>query len=63
MSACRIWPGQTRHLAQTVDHELRKVPVSDPAEIARLQASTPAGTAPGWPAPPGGGQAGEEDPL
>ena len=29
------------------DHELRKVPVSDPAEIARMQASQPADGRPG----------------
>ena len=38
-SACRSWPGQTRHPGQVEDHELRKVPVSDPAEPAALEAA------------------------
>jgi hypothetical protein len=45
-----VWPGRTRDQASTGDHELKEVPVSDPAELAALEAD-------GYPAPwqdPGG---------
>jgi hypothetical protein len=45
-----MWPGVTRDQAQPTDHELRGVPVSDPAELAALEAA-------GYPGPgqdPGG---------
>jgi len=48
-------------LASPAEHFLC---TSDPAEIARLQAAQPAGTAPAWLAPPGGvARAGEDDLL
>ncbi len=48
-------------LASPAEHFLC---TSDPAEIARIQAGQPAGTAPAWPAPAGdAAQAGEDDLL
>ena len=61
--ACRSWPGQTRHQEQPDDHEPRKVPISDPAEIARMQAGQPGAPGPAWPGPDGAAEEDQEDML
>jgi len=53
----------THEQAEDSDHELKEVPVSDPAEIARIEASRSDGAA-AWPEPAGqAGQAEEDDLL
>jgi len=50
-------------LGQPSHRELKEVPVSDPAEIARMQAGQQAAAGPAWPGPDSAADEDQEDLL